>query len=211
MNLVLYMGQLGLVHFTETDEYYISLWHADYRHFREFYSKKSRTLLFHGTRALSQNVTNVPKGALTPNLKNVEVTVQNKLHYCKILRSKLKYENHPRAITPKVWCLELWFLCTALLPNLNEIFLPSMKLQSFKVMRRTKKGQTNGRTDERIINYYMPPFGGINSIIYSLNQNKMLQCSGAYNSGMCCLLGHIRTRAHLYALPNWWGYKYTII
>ena len=32
-------------------------------------------------RALSQNVTNAPEGALTPNLKNVEVTFQNKLHY----------------------------------------------------------------------------------------------------------------------------------
>jgi len=30
----------------------------------------------HQTRALSQNVTNAPEGALTPNLKNV--TVQNK-------------------------------------------------------------------------------------------------------------------------------------
>jgi len=35
------------------------------------------------TRALSQNVTNAPEGASTPNLKNVDVTVQNKLHYCK--------------------------------------------------------------------------------------------------------------------------------
>jgi len=35
------------------------------------------------TRALSQNVTNAPEGALTPNLKNVKVTVQNKLHFCR--------------------------------------------------------------------------------------------------------------------------------
>ena len=35
------------------------------------------------TRALSQNVTNAPQGALTLNLKNVEVTVQNKLHNCR--------------------------------------------------------------------------------------------------------------------------------
>jgi len=35
------------------------------------------------TRALSQNVTNAPEGALTPNLKNVKVTVKNKLHYCR--------------------------------------------------------------------------------------------------------------------------------
>jgi len=34
------------------------------------------------TRALSQNATNAPEGALTPNLKNVEILVQNKLHYC---------------------------------------------------------------------------------------------------------------------------------
>jgi len=31
-------------------------------------------------RALSQNVPNAPEGALTPN---VEVTFQNKLHYCR--------------------------------------------------------------------------------------------------------------------------------
>ena len=33
-------------------------------------------------------------------------------------------------------------------------------LYSFKVMLRTKKGQTDGLTDGRV-NYYMPPFGGI--------------------------------------------------
>jgi len=32
---------------------------------------------------MSQNLTNAPEGALTPNLNNVEVTVQNKLHYCR--------------------------------------------------------------------------------------------------------------------------------
>jgi len=42
-------------------------------------------LLHYKTRALSQNVTNAHEGALTPNLKNVEVTVQNKLHYCRKL------------------------------------------------------------------------------------------------------------------------------
>jgi len=63
------------------------------------------------------------------------------LHSFKImLRAKFKNENEQRAITPKVWCLELWFLCTALL--LNEIYLP-MKfhvdaLHSFKVMLWTK-------------------------------------------------------------------------
>ena len=35
------------------------------------------------TRALSQNVTNAPEVAMTPNFKNVQVTVQNKLHYCR--------------------------------------------------------------------------------------------------------------------------------
>ena len=45
------------------------------------------------------------------------------LHNFKVMfRTKFKYENLQRAITPKVWCLELWFLCTALL--LNEIYLP---------------------------------------------------------------------------------------
>ena len=58
----------------------------------------------------------------------------------KILRSKFKYENQQRAITPKACHLELWFLCTALL--LNEIYLP-MKFQvgslnTFRVMLRTK-------------------------------------------------------------------------
>ena len=67
-----------------------------------------------------------------------------------MLRTKLKYEK--RAITPKVWNIELWFLCTALL--LNEIYLP-MKfhvdaLHSFEVMLRTKKGRTDGQTEESI-------------------------------------------------------------
>jgi len=42
-----------------------------------------------------------------------------------ILRVQDKNENEQRAITPKVWSLELWFMCTALL---NEIHLP-MKFQ----------------------------------------------------------------------------------
>jgi len=46
--------------------------------------------------------------------------------YWVMLQTKFKNENEQRAITPKVWCLELWFLCTALL--LNEIYLP-MKYQ----------------------------------------------------------------------------------
>jgi len=75
------------------------------------------------------------------------------LHSFKVMyRTKYKNENEQRAITIKVWCLELWFLCTALL--LNEIYLP-MKfyvdaLHRLKVMLRTKKGRTDGRTDERI-------------------------------------------------------------
>ena len=40
------------------------------------------------TRALSQNVTNAPEDALTPNFNNVEVTVQNKLHYCRNFSSQ---------------------------------------------------------------------------------------------------------------------------
>jgi len=57
-----------------------------------------------------------------------------------MLRTKFKYENKQRAITPKVWNVELWFLCTTLL--LNKIYLP-MKflvyaLHNFKVMLRTK-------------------------------------------------------------------------
>jgi len=39
-----------------------------------------------------------------------------------MLWTKFKYENKQRAITPKVWTFELWFLWTALL--LNEIYLP---------------------------------------------------------------------------------------
>jgi len=62
-----------------------------------------------------------------------------------MLRTKFKNENEQRAIPPKVWCLKLWFLCTALL--LNEIYLP-MKfhvdaLHSFKVMLRTKFNNEN--------------------------------------------------------------------
>jgi len=76
----------------------------------------------------------------------------NALHSFKVmLRTKYKNENEQRAITPKLWCLELWFLCTALF--LNEIYLPVYLkfhvdvLHNFKVMLRTKKGWTNGRTD----------------------------------------------------------------
>jgi len=181
------------------------------------------------TRALSQNVTNAPIGALTPSLKNAEVKIQNKLHFCKkfsgqnssmkinkelqkydaysygscalhfssmrsiclwnlksvawilfelyapdkiqewkwtkgnnsesmklwvmvlvhctspheiyllmkfqvsslntfwvMLRTKVKNENKQRTITPKVWYLELWFLCTAL-PLMRYICLWNFK------------------------------------------------------------------------------------
>jgi len=68
--------------------------------------------------------------------------------YWVMLRTKFKNENEQRVITSNVWCLELWFLCTALL--LNGIYLP-MKfhvdaLHSFKVMLRTKKERTDGLT-----------------------------------------------------------------
>jgi len=82
-----------------------------------------------------------------------------------MLWTKFKNENEQRAITPKVWNFELWFLCTALL--LNEIYLP-MKfhvdaLHNFKVMLRTKKGRTDRQTDGRV-NHYMPLFRGIKTI-----------------------------------------------
>ena len=35
------------------------------------------------TKALSQNVTNAPEGALIPNVKNVEVTAHTKVHNCR--------------------------------------------------------------------------------------------------------------------------------
>jgi len=88
--------------------------------------------------------------------KKVQVSSLNT--YWVMHRTKFKNENEQRAITPKVWCLELWFLCTALF--LSEIYLP-MKfhvdaLQGFKVMLRTKKGRTDGRSDGQV-DYYMPP------------------------------------------------------
>jgi len=43
-----------------------------------------------------------------------------------MLRTKFKYGNQQRAITPTVWCLEFWFLSIALI--LNKIYLP-MKFQ----------------------------------------------------------------------------------
>jgi len=88
-------------------------------------------------------VTNAPEIALTPNLKNVEVTVQNKLHYCrKFSGQNLSMENQQWAKTSKVRCLELHvcFLCTALL--LNESDMPTKfqvgSLNTFLVILRTK-------------------------------------------------------------------------
>jgi len=65
----------------------------------------------------------------------------NALYSFKVmLQTKLKNENEQRAITPKVWCWELWFLYTALL--LNEIYLPMnfrvSSLNTFWVMLRAK-------------------------------------------------------------------------
>jgi len=54
------------------------------------------------TRALSQKVTNAPEGALTLNLKNVEVTVQNKLHYCR----KLSGQNSSMKINKEQYLLK---------------------------------------------------------------------------------------------------------
>jgi len=89
-----------------------------------------------------------------------------------MLWTKFKNENDQRAITPKVWSLELWFLCTALL--LNEIYLP-MKfhvdaLLGIKVMLRTKKGLTDRRTDELITTCICHPSGGIKTM--SMAQNR---------------------------------------
>jgi len=76
----------------------------------------------------------------------------------KILWSKFKYENQQRAFTPKVLCLELWFLCTALL--LNKIYLP-MKFQvsslnTFWVMLLTKFKNEN---EQRAITQKVWSFG----------------------------------------------------
>ena len=45
--------------------------------FQMHHKEKKDRLQLTKTRALSQNVTNAPEGALTPKLKNVEVTDQN--------------------------------------------------------------------------------------------------------------------------------------
>jgi len=70
----------------------------------------------------------------------------NALHSFKVmLRTKFKIENEERAITPKVWCLEFWFLCTALF--LNEIYLPmkfqDSSLNTYWVMLQTNFNKEN--------------------------------------------------------------------
>jgi len=43
------------------------------------------------------------EGALAPNLKNVKVTVQNKLHFCRKQSGQISsMQNQQRAITQKV-------------------------------------------------------------------------------------------------------------
>jgi len=83
-----------------------------------------------------------------------------------MLWTKFKNENEQRAITLKVWCLELWSLCTALL--LNEIYLPLKfhvdALHSLKVILRTKNGRTDGQTDESITICH--PWGGIKTRLF---------------------------------------------
>jgi len=83
-----------------------------------------------------------------------------------MLRTRFKNENEQKAITPKVLCLVLWFLCTALL--LNEIYLamefPVDALHSFRVMLRTKKRWTDGRTDGQVDYYICHPSGALKEI-----------------------------------------------
>jgi len=63
-----------------------------------------------GTRALSQNVTNSPEGTLTPNLKNVESTVQNKSHYCKKNPNKIQVSQSKKSINSKSMMLRVMVL-----------------------------------------------------------------------------------------------------
>ena len=65
------------------------------------------------------------------------------LHNFKVmLRTKFKHENKQRAITPKVWNFELWFLFTALL-------LWSFMLMPCIVLKLCSGQKRDGRTDER--------------------------------------------------------------
>ena len=83
------------------------------------------------------------------DISTYEIQVSSLNNFWVMLQTKFKKENEQRAITPKVCCFKLWFLCNALL--LDEIYLPLKfhvdALHSFKVMLRTKKGRTDGRTD----------------------------------------------------------------
>ena len=68
-----------------------------------------------------------------------------------MLQTKIKYENQQRAITPKIWWAELWYLCIALL--FNEIY-PPMRFQddtwnTFRVMLRTKMWSTDRPTSAK--------------------------------------------------------------
>ena len=63
-----------------------------------------------------------------------------------IFWTKFKYENQLRASTPKVWCLELWFLCIALL--LNEIYLPmKFHVDALYVLKLCSRQKRDGLTD----------------------------------------------------------------
>ena len=93
----------------------------------------------------------------------------NALHSFKVmLRTKFKNENEQRDITPKVWCLELWFLCTALLLNETRMKFHVDALHNFKAMLRTKKGRTDGLTDGHVD--YFTPFGCIKKNKISLKK-----------------------------------------
>jgi len=83
------------------------------------------------------------------DLSTQESSSQYLKYFSSYAPDKFKNENEQRATTPKVYQLELWFLCTALL--LNEIYLPIKfhvdALHSFKVMLRTKfKNENEQRT-----------------------------------------------------------------
>jgi len=75
--------------------------------------------------------------ALLPNVIYIPMKFHvNALYSFKvILQIKFKKENEQMAITPKAWCLELWFLCSALL--LHDIYLP-MKFHADTLHRTSR-------------------------------------------------------------------------
>ena len=85
-----------------------SSWQSSTRVHRWVIALSKTKLIQVQTRALSQNVTNAPEGrALTPNLKNVKVTVQKKLHYCgkcsgQNLSMKINKEHNSKSMMPRV-------------------------------------------------------------------------------------------------------------